>query len=136
MRITYATNETLTAEELENLFLSVDWLSGQYPQKLAQAMANTSMVFTARHEGKLIALASVLDDGVMTAYVHYLLVSPAYQGLGIGKTLVHQIKEHYRDYLYLLVIPEEKRNVSYYENLGFEIIENATPMQNKDISDY
>ena len=133
MNFQYATNESLTPEELKELFLSIRWFSGHYSQKLTQAMENYSMVFTARHRGKLIALASTLDDGVLTAYLHNLLVHPDYQGLGIGRTLVKKVKEYYKDYPYLLVIPEEKRNIAFFEDLGFEPIENAIPMQNKDI---
>ena len=44
MNFQYATNESLTPEELKELFLSIRWFSGHYSQKLTQAMENASMI--------------------------------------------------------------------------------------------
>lgn len=38
-------------------------------------------------ENRLAGLVAVMDDGTMTAYVHYLLVYPRYQGYGVGSWL-------------------------------------------------
>ena len=40
-------------------------------------------------------------DSELLAYVHYVLVDPAYQGCGIASQLVERIKEKYKDYLYI-----------------------------------
>lgn len=50
-----------------------------------------------------------MDDGELTAYIHYLLIRPEYQRRGIGRKLLELVKEKYKDYLYLLVISEEKK---------------------------
>jgi ribosomal protein S18 acetylase RimI-like enzyme len=71
---------------------------------------------------------NALDDGALTAYVHYLLVRPEYQGQGVGKTLVGKIKARYEGYLYLLLLVEEKEKVAFYEKLGFGVIEGTTPV--------
>jgi len=42
-------------------------------------MKNFETVCSAWDGDKLVGLISAMDDGVMTAYVHYLLVDPAYQ---------------------------------------------------------
>jgi ribosomal protein S18 acetylase RimI-like enzyme len=73
-------------------------------------------------------LINALDDGALTAYVHYLLVRPEYQGQGVGKTLVGKIKARYEGYLYLLLLVEEKEKVAFYEKLGFGVIEGTTPV--------
>ena len=83
--------QVLTSKELEELFLSVEWSSGHYPDKLEIAMRNYATVYTAWDGDRLIGLLSAMDDGVMTAYIHYLLVRPEYQGRGVGK----QLLEHY-----------------------------------------
>ena len=44
-----------------------------------------------------------MDDGIMTAYVHYLLVDPEYQRQHIGQCLVGMLKEHYADYLRIVL---------------------------------
>ena len=38
--------QTLTSKELEELFLSVEWSSGHYPDKIETAMRNYQTVFT------------------------------------------------------------------------------------------
>lgn len=119
--------QTLTAAQLEDLFLSVDWSSGHYPEKLAIAMQNYKTVFTAWDGDQLVGLISVMDDGIMTAYVHYLLVRPEYQGKGIGKQLIERIKETYKDYLRIALVAYDDI-CGFYERLGFVKGKGETPM--------
>ncbi len=86
--IRYTDERSFTSGQLEKLFLSVEWESGRFPEKLKKAMDNSAAVFTAWDDDRLVGLANALDDGELTAYVHYLLVDPAYQGQGIGKALI------------------------------------------------
>ncbi len=76
---------------------------------------------------KLVGLINVLDDGIMTAYVHYLLVNPEYQGKGIGKELVLLVKEKYKDYLRTVLIAYDKE-AEFYRRLGFEAGTGKSPM--------
>ena len=116
-----------TAAELEDLFLSVEWSSGHFPDKLVVAMRNFKTVYSAWDGDKLVGMICAMDDGVMNAYVHYLLVRPEYQGQNIGKQLVAKIKDHYRDYLRIVVVAYNKE-VGFYENCGFTHATDATPM--------
>ena len=127
MGIIYKDTKDFNKEDLKDLFLSVEWSSGHYPDKLAVAMKNSGSVFTAWDEDKLIGLINALDDGIMTAYVHYLLVNPEYQGKGIGKELVRLITERYQDYLRIVLIAYDKE-VNFYKHCGFEAGEEKTPM--------
>lgn len=65
------------------LFLSVGWSSGHYPQRLVVAMRNFEAVYVAWDDDVLVGLICAMDDGSLTACVHYLLVRPEYQGMGI-----------------------------------------------------
>lgn len=38
------------------------------------------------------------------------------------------VKEKYKDYLYLEVMPDQKKNVSFYIKQGFNVIEDGTAM--------
>lgn len=127
MNITYQSIKDFNSDELKDLFLSVEWSSGHYPEKLVVAMKNSGSVFTAWDGGKLIGLINALDDGIMTAYVHYLLVNPAYQGKGVGKELVRLLSEKYKDYLRIVLIAYDKE-VEFYKNCGFSKGEEKTPM--------
>ena len=53
---------------------------------------------------RLVGMLCAMDDGVMTAYIHYLLVAPEYQHCGIGRRLVEIAKERYADYLKIVLI--------------------------------
>ena len=116
-----------TSEELQDLFLSVDWSSGHFPEKLVVAMQNFKTVYSAWDDDKLVGMICAMDDGVMNAYVHYLLVRPEYQGKGVGKQLVQAVKEHYKDYLRIVIVAYNDE-VGFYENCGFSRANDASPM--------
>lgn len=117
----------LTSKELADLFLSVDWSSGHYPEKLEMAMEHYATVFTAWDGDKLVGLVSAMDDSTMTAYIHYLLVRPEYQGQGIGKLLIDKVKEKYKDYLRIALMAY-KKECGFYERQGFEKRDDEVPM--------
>lgn len=71
----------------------------------------------------------MIDDSEMTAYLHYLLVHPDYQGMGIATQLLYKVKQKYKDYLYINVMPEESKNVAFYEKHGFRTMEDGAAMQ-------
>lgn len=127
MDITYKATHDFKVEELQALFLSVEWSSGHYPEKLVIAMKNFETVYTAWDGDKLVGLICAMDDGIMTAYVHYLLVNPDYQNLGIGKRLVEKIKEAYREYLRIALIAYNDE-IGFYKSCGFQAAPNASPM--------
>ena len=78
--IEYKDIHEYSKEDLERLFLSVDWSSGHFPDKLVAAMENYKAVYSAWDGSRLVGLICAMDDGIMNAYVHYLLVDPAYHG--------------------------------------------------------
>ena len=127
MDIKYSDTKTFTKEQLQDLFLSVEWSSGHYPDKLVAAMKGYKTVYSAWDDDKLIGMICVMDDGVMTAYVHYLLVNPKFQGMKIGRTLVEMIKDKYDDYLRIAVIAYNDE-LDFYENCGFKKANDASPM--------
>lgn len=127
MKITYKDTHRFDPADLQKLFLSVEWSSGHYPDKLVRAMENFETVYTAWDDQKLIGLICAMDDGIMTAYVHYLLVHPDYQHLGIGRQLVEQIKNTYQDYLRIVLVAYNDE-MGFYQSCGFQKAENASPM--------
>ena len=127
MKITYKNTKVFEPKELQELFLSVEWSSGHYPEKLVVAMKNSGSVFTAWDNEKLIGLINTLDDNIMTAYIHYLLINPEYQGKGIGKELVKLVSEKYKHYLRIVLIAYDKE-VDFYKRCGFTAGKEKTPM--------
>ena len=127
MAVVYKDTQTLSARDLQDLFLSVGWSSGHYPDRLAVAMRNSGTVLTAWEDDKLVGLINALDDGVMTAYVHYLLVNPTHQGMGIGRELVRRLREKYQSYLRIVLIAYDGE-LEFYKRCGFTVGEEKTPM--------
>ncbi|MBO7383469.1 MAG: GNAT family N-acetyltransferase, partial [Fibrobacter sp.] len=104
MSITYKDTHDFSEQDLKDLFLSVEWSSGHFPDKLVIAMKNFKTVISAWDDDKLVGMICAMDDGIMNAYMHYLLVRPEYQGKGIGKVLVDKVHEIYKDYLRIVVV--------------------------------
>lgn len=124
-----------TQAEVERLFLSVGWVSGQYPARLYKALIHSSTVVTAWDGDRLVGLVRVLDDGELVAYMHYVLVDPAYQGQGIASAMIERVKTKYQNYLYLEIMPEESKNAPFYERLGFTRMPDGVAMQRCNFAD-
>lgn len=127
--ITYTYEKKFTQQAVQDLFLSVGWVSGQYPSRLFKALQNSSTVLTAWDGDRLVGLVRLLDDSEMVAYMHYVLVHPDYQGQSIAGTLIEMVKDKYKDYLYIEIMPEESKNAAFYEKHGFQLMQNGVAMQ-------
>ena len=135
MLIRYTEEKCFTQQQVQDLFLSVHWISGQYPARLHKALLHSSTVVTAWDGERLVGLACVLDDSELVAYMHYVLVHPDYHGQGIAAAMIKRIKEKYRNYLYLEFMPEERKNAAFYQRFGFQIMEDGVAMQLCNFSD-
>jgi len=127
VNIKYKSIKEFQQKELQDLFLSVEWISGKYPEKLVVAMKNSDTVFSAWDGERLIGLINALDDGIMTVYIHFLLVNPKYQGKGIGKELLRRIIDKYSEYLRIVLIADEEET-GFYQNSGFELASGTKAM--------
>lgn len=127
MNIEYKNTHDFTAYQLKDLFLSVNWSSADYAEKLVIAMKNFKTVFSAWDGEKLVGMICAMDDGIMNAYIHYLLVNPKYQGNSIGRNLVAMTKKHYKDFLRIAVIAYNDK-LHFYEQCGFTKSSDASPM--------
>ena len=127
MNIIYRDTKEFSESDLGRLFLSVNWESGKYPEKLQTAMRNYGSVFSAWDGDRLVGLVSVMDDGIMNSYIQYVLVDPEFQGQGIGKHLLAMVKERYADFMRTVIVAYNNR-VSFYETCGFSRGEGKSPM--------
>ena len=125
----YTEEKKFTKEQVQKLFLSVHWISGNYPDRLYKALMNFSTVLTVWDDGKLVGLTRVLDDTEMLAQIHYVLVHPGYQGKGIAGKMLTYIKEKYKNFMYIEAMPEDKNNVLFYTKHGFSVMENGAAIQ-------
>ena len=131
MDIEYRNTKDFTAAELERLFLSVQWESGGYPERLVRAMKNSTHVVSAWDGDKLVGLVRALDDGETVAFLHYLLVDPAYQGLHIGDGLMKRMMSCLNGLLYVKIMPSDPKTIPFYERYGFRQYDNYSAMMRK-----
>lgn len=97
--ITYYLGKMPHKSQIADLFHSVNWKSGDYPDLLAAGLQGSGTVICAFHGDNLIGLVEALDDGAAVAYVHYLMV-----------------------------IFESSASMPFYKSLGFTAPEQATPL--------
>lgn len=133
--IKYTEEKTFTQDQVQELFKSVGWISAEYLQRLHKALMNSQTVLTAWDGERLVGLARVLDDSELVAFVHYVLVHPEYQGQKIAGNMVEYIRDKYKNYLYIEGMPEDSKNVAFYERHGFHVMEGGTPIQICNFSD-
>ena len=131
MNIEYKQTKDFMAAELQRLFLSVNWESGNYPEKLVRAMRNSTHVISAWDGGKLVGLVRALDDGETVAFLHYLLVDPDYQGRHIGDELMKRVMSCFEDLLYVKIMPSDPKTIPFYERYGFRQYDNYSAMVRK-----
>lgn len=135
MNITYTEEKKFTQDQVQALFLSVGWISGQYPQRVYKALMHSETVITAWDGSRLVGLARLIDDSELVAYMHYVVVHPDYHGHGIAGEMMRLVKEKYKSYLYIELMPEERKNAAFYQRHGFEIMPDGVAMQLCNYSD-
>ena len=73
-------------------------------------------------------IMKVLKNGQI-GQLYYVLVNPDYQGMGIAGKMIEYIKEKYKDFMYIDGMPEDKKNVPFYQKHGFSLMENGAAIQ-------
>jgi GNAT superfamily N-acetyltransferase len=113
--------------ELIDLYEAVGWSAyTASPQRLVDAIAGSSFVVTARHEGRLVGLARAVSDGMSVCYLQDVLVVPDFQRAGVGRALVTAVLDHYADVRQkVLLTDDEPRQRAFYESLGYGLVGSA-----------
>ena len=136
MLITYTEEKNFTPQQVADLFLSVRWVVGKYPDRLHKALMNSSRVISAWDGDRLVGLIRVMDDSELVCFINYVLVHPDYHGRGIAGHLLEMVKEAYESYLYINVMIGDSKNAPFYEKHGFKIKENSLPIQYRNVHKY
>lgn len=108
--------------DLVALYDAVGWVAyTRTPATLARAIANSSIVVTARDEhGELIGLARGLSDDASIFYLQYILVRPEHQRSGVGRQLLAVCLERYSHVRQkVLLTDDDEAQHRYYERLGY-----------------
>ena len=83
MSITYTASRNFTQSDLQDLFLSVSWSSGHFPEKLFAAMKNYETVISAWDGGRLVELLKDrYRDYLRLMLLSYDAAVPFYESCG------------------------------------------------------
>ncbi len=104
-------------EDLERLFLSVNWNSGKYPDRLYESIRNSTYRIFVYDDDKLIGLVTALSDECINLFISYLVIDPKYQKQGIGTELLNRITSK-KEFNRIQLITEDKDKDFYIKN-GF-----------------
>lgn len=88
-------HNTLTPEEHMALWESAGW--GTLDCELVKkSLRNSYATFVVRDGERIAAMARLIGDGGMAFFLKDLIVSPDYQGQGIGRELLAHIEDYIR----------------------------------------
>ncbi|HFI0619149.1 TPA: GNAT family N-acetyltransferase [Streptococcus suis] len=123
--ITYRQNPQLDFQAVLEIYDSVGWTNyTDRPTMLQKALEHSLLVLAAFDGDRLVGLLRAVGDGHSIVFIQDILVLPAYQRQGIGRTLLEQAITHFLGIyqLHLLTDNAEKTR-SFYEAIGFTAVD-------------
>jgi GNAT superfamily N-acetyltransferase len=127
-------NSALPPEQVIYLYSQCGWSSANKPEKLLSALSNSETVISAWHQDILVGLGNAISDGALVVYYPHLLVLPAYQRCGIGREIIHRLKQRYSNFHQQILLAVDNATL-FYENVGFRLADKVKPMWIYDDSD-
>lgn len=97
----------------------VDWPNHPNPQTHLKLLKKSSKVVIALDDktNQVVGFITAISDGVLSAYIPFLEVLPAYKNMGIGKELVKKMLKELDD-IYMVDLCCDVDLIPYYEKLG------------------
>ena len=116
--------DVVKLEDVLHLYQAVGWTNyTNQPQMLEQALPHSLAVYLAFDGEKIVGLIRLVGDGFSSVFVQDLIVLPSYQRQGIGRSLMKEALEDYKDaYQVQLVTDQTERTLGFYRSMGFEIL--------------
>ena len=122
--ITIRKQEIVKLEDVLHLYQAVGWTNyTNQPQMLEQALSHSLVIYVALDGDAVVGLIRLVGDGFSSIFVQDLIVLPSYQRQGIGRSLMKEALEDYKDaYQVQLVTEQTEKNVRFYRSIGFETL--------------
>ncbi len=122
MNVEYRTQKDLPCNELYQLFLAVGWATEDTTTQdmidnFNIGFINSTFVFSAWVDGKLVGCVRVLSDLHCRSLIIALGVLPSLQQKGIGKELVRRCRNACEGSEWLVQTDSAK---GFYEKIGFK----------------
>ena len=122
--ITIKKKEIVKLEAVLHLYQAVGWTNYTHqPEMLEQALSHSLVIYLALDGDAVVGLIRLVGDGFSSVLVQDLIVLPSYQRQGIGRSLMKEALEDYKDaYQVQLVTEQTEKNLGFYRFMGFEIL--------------
>jgi len=121
LNIKYEEN-LLTAKQFLELRKSVEWTGDEH--QVEKSLEADLYDIIATDGEKIIGMGRLVGDGFLYWYVQDVIVTPQYQGYGIGKTIMEYLfryieKNSLPDTTVTIGLMAAKGKDAFYEKLGF-----------------
>ncbi len=119
-KISYCTSVAdLCTEQLTGFW--VDWPNPPSPAIHLQLLqqSNYRVVAIDNKSKNIVGFVTAISDGVLSAYIPFLEVLPAYQGRGIGKELMQRMLAQLK-HLYMIDLVCDEELKTFYQPLGMQ----------------
>lgn len=132
--ITYAflnRPDTHQIEQITGLYRQARWWPEDVddPALISRITKGSHCFLVAISEDRIVGMGRAISDGASDAYIQDVAVDDAYQGEKIGSKIVKRLVQRLKDDgLSWIGLIAERNSRQFYENLGFEIMPDATPL--------
>ena len=96
------------------------------------SLISSSYVFAIVYDTKIkkaVGMGRVISDGRSDAYIQDTIIKPDYRNKGIGKKLVKKLIEYCLESgIRWIGLISEPGSEKFYQNIGFKVMKNYTPM--------
>ena len=120
--ITVRKQDLVNINDVLHLYQAVGWTNYTHqPQMLEQALSHSLAIYLALDGDAVVGLVRLVGDGFSSIFVQDLIVLPSYQRQGIGRDLMKEALEDFKDaYQVQLVTDQTEKTLGFYHSLGFE----------------
>jgi GNAT superfamily N-acetyltransferase len=100
MEIHYSDNlEDVSWQRICEIFEDVGW-ERRRPKETQQAFGKSSFVRIAYHKKMIVGFGRTVDDGKYYGLIVDLIVHPDYQGRGIGKRILQELRDEMNGFIF------------------------------------
>lgn len=129
----YDSKLAVAPEDLQALYIFTKWGRSRSLEQIAKMLQGTSMCFSVRHEGKLVAFCRMMTDFVFRGSLWDILVHPDHQGKGLGSQLLHYALQHPAICNLPIILTYTSELVDFCAKQGFEQREGLMILQRRPI---
>lgn len=106
--------------ELQDLYRFTSWGKSRSLEQIGRMLEGTSICFSVRYGGKLVAFCRMMTDFVFRGSMWDILVHPDHQGKGLGSRLMVYALEHPAIRGIPVIVTYTSELVDFVGKLGFE----------------